>query len=373
MKFPRINQTLNTMNKSILFAAICLLFLCFEACGNDSEPNDPSTDKKAYTVAVACRQGWGQVYIGSDKGAVTAQVAQGGTVKITAVAAENCSFVRWSYELDGQMMSATTPTFTFHNIKSDVTFTAIFSKQGEEVYFEDDFEQTDPTPDPAKWKLCAQGSSAWCRHMSESYDQAYVKDGRLVLVGEMVDGRYQAGGVQMLSDLGFQYGRVEVSARFTKMAYGSWPAIWMMPSKPIWNGWPQCGEIDIMEHLNMDSNVWNVIHSFWVDELKNHDNPPYCDTPYVNTDNFNTYAIEWDANNITFYVNGTATLVYPNLHLSNNSDVKQWPFDAPFYLILNNALGGPGTWPGAIRDSDLPAVFEIDYVRITRPGIIYSE
>ncbi len=54
-------------------------------------------------------------------------------------------------------------------------------------------------------------------------------------------------------------------------------------------------------------------------------------------------------------VNGITTLVYPNLHLTDENVKKQWPFDTSFYLILNYALGGAGTWPGVITDSELPA------------------
>mgnify|MGYP003102371843 FL=1 len=66
-------------------------------------------------------------------------------------------------------------------------------------------------------------------------------------------------------------------------------------------------------------------------------------------------------------MNGATTLVYPNLHLADESVKKQWPFDTSFYLILNYALGGAGTWPGTITDSELPAKMEIDWVKVSQP------
>jgi len=67
-----------------------------------------------------------------------------------------------------------------------------------------------------------------------------------------------------------------------------------------------------------------------------------------------------------FSVNGVTTLTYPNLNLEDESTKKQWPFCSPYYLILNQAVGGSGTWPGPITDSQLPAIMEVDWVRVTQ-------
>lgn len=232
------------------------------------------------------------------------------------------------------------------------------------IIFQDDFNQSDPIPDSSKWVLCKKGSSAWNTHMSESYDQAFVQDGKLVLIAEKVNGVYKAGGVESFGKVDFQYGKVEVSARFTKTAQGGWPAIWMMPSDPIYGGWPACGEIDIMEQLNHQGVVYQTIHSHYKNTLGIQIPIPTKISGY-NRGQFNTYGLEWTSEALTFKINGITTLVYPNLHLADESTKKQWPFDAPFYLILNYALGGVGTWPGAITDSQLPAKMEIDWVKVT--------
>lgn len=349
------------MKNFLSVSSIALLSLCsaFASCGKDSpEP------EIYYTVNVVCAEGEGSVSVNSS-GQTSAKAARGSDVRLMAAPAEKYVFEKWVYEVDGKEYSSTEADFTYKNVTSDITFNAYFGDSEYKVIFEDNFE-TGSIPDPAKWKLCSKASSAWNTYMSESYDQAYIEDGCLKLVAEKVNGEYRAGGVQMLNDLGFRYGKVEVRARFTKMAQGSWPAIWMMPSRPIWSGWPQCGEIDIMEHLNFDPFVYNVIHSHYVDNLGNRWDPVYSVTPMVDTSEFNTYGIVWDADAITFFVNDEETLTYPNLHLSNNESVKQWPFDTTFYLILNNALGGAGTWPGVISDSQLPAVFEIESVRVSQ-------
>lgn len=140
----------------------------------------------------------------------------------------------------------------------------------------------------------------------------------------------------------------------------------MMPAKPVYSGWPACGEIDIMEQLNHDGIVYQTIHSHYKNDL-GFTKPVPTKTVSYNKGQFNIFGIEWTPEALTFKVNGAATLVYPNLHLADESVKKQWPFDTSFYLILNYALGGPGTWPGTITDSELPAKMEIDWVKVSQP------
>lgn len=234
-----------------------------------------------------------------------------------------------------------------------------------QIIFEDNFDQTSRIPDTAKWVLCPKQASAWAQYFSQSYDQAYVQEGKLVLVGEIVDGKYKTGGVQTLGKVEFMYGKVEVCARFTQSAQGGWPAIWMIPSAPIYPKWPASGEIDIMEQLNHGRIVYQTIHNHYKNTLGNYDPNP-SSTAYYNQNAFNVYAVDWTKDSLVFSVNGVATLTYPNLRLADEDVKRQWPFDAPFYIILNQALGGVGTWPGAITDSELPAKMEVDWVKVAQ-------
>jgi len=72
----------------------------------------------------------------------------------------------------------------------------------------------------------------------------------------------------------------------------------------VYGGWPRSGEIDIMEHLNNDNNVYQVIHSHYVDNLGQKTNPVYVATPSFSVSSFNTYGIEWFPDRIVFLVNG---------------------------------------------------------------------
>jgi beta-glucanase (GH16 family) len=238
-----------------------------------------------------------------------------------------------------------------------------FSFNIDSLIFEDNFDGPGNIPNPDYWSLCTRYWSDWNRYLSESYDQAYVENGNLVLKTEKVDDQYLTGGVETKDKFFFQHGKVSVRARFTKLVQGGWPAIWMMPQTPTYSGgWPNGGEIDIMEHLNKENVVHHAVHSYY---SKNNDDSNEATSAFREGE-YNVYEIEWNEDEIKFYVNGIEGFKYKNADYANEEVTKQWPFNAPFYLILNNSLGGEGTWPGIINDAELPGIMEVDWVRVTK-------
>jgi len=227
------------------------------------------------------------------------------------------------------------------------------------VIFEDDFNQTGKTPDTSKWALCSRYIGD--PYISQSYDQAYVENGKLILKAEKVGGVYKTGGVWTQNLFDFTYGKVEVSARFFT-AKGGWPAIWLLSYPINENTGELDGEIDIMEQYNNKDVVNHTVHSYYTMKLKHDDFVNQAFAKY-NVDEFNTYAVEWTPEKIVFSVNGQVTFIYPNLHLYNESTMRQWSFKKPFYVIMNYALGGGA---GTISDSQLPARMEVDWIRITQ-------
>lgn len=230
------------------------------------------------------------------------------------------------------------------------------------VVFFDDFNQMSSTPDPTKWTLCKRQSSDWNKKLSESYDQAYVKDGMLCLVAEKKNGQVVTGGVCTQGLFSFKYGHIDVKARFTHTGQGAWPAIWMMPQTHIYSGWPACGEIDIMEHLNYDSSVWQTVHSEYREAGR--ESQTFAVQPRIQSGEFNIYGFDWDAEEMHFYINGRKTMTFRNMHLPASE--KQWPFDTDWYIILNQAAGG--SWVGSVNENELPFVMEVDWVKVTVPN-----
>lgn len=248
-----------------------------------------------------------------------------------------------------------------------VVFTALGKQPEMKLIFSDEFD-VNGIPDSEKWVLCPYGTPDWCNQMSESYDQAYVKDGNLILIGEKKDGKYLAGGIKTQGKFGFTFGKVECRAKITRHPDGAFPAIWMMPQKSLYEGWPACGEIDIMEHIRQEPHIHQTIHTHYRNNLGFEDGTTAL-TP-CNYADYVVYAVEWTPDKLTFYVDGKETFTYSNMHLPDEAEKMQWPYGAgsEYYLILNMGLGDQGTWAGPIDDNNLPAVMEIDWIRVYQPN-----
>ena len=159
------------------------------------------------------------------------------------------------------------------------------------------------------------------------------------------------------------YGRIEVKAKLPK-GRGTWPAIWMLSTDWKYGGWPQSGEIDIMEHVGYDPNV---IHGTVHTETYNHQKKTQKEGKITVTnasEGFHVYAIDWLQDRIDFYVDGNK---YHSVTKAENDTFKEWPFDQRFHLIMNIAVGGG--WGGAqgIDDSIWPQKMEVEYVRVYAP------
>lgn len=174
----------------------------------------------------------------------------------------------------------------------------------------------------------------------------------------------ETGAIRTIDKFSFKYGKFEVKAKFPSSGPGGWPAIWLMPQNPLFQGWPDCGEIDVMERLNDDSFVYQVIHQADSPgvELK----PAPSVKPTIDKTGYNTFGIIKSKNKIEFFVNGKNTYTYTK---DSNND-NMWPFETDFYLILNYACADKGTsgnnfWPGKVTHTDnFPYDMTIDYVKV---------
>jgi beta-glucanase (GH16 family) len=231
---------------------------------------------------------------------------------------------------------------------------------GWKLVWNDEFDRADFI-DTRKWAPCERGGSDWNDTMTRDPRCYVVKGGRLQLRGFADPASpkdapvYLTGGVTSKGKYQFEHGRIEIRARF-KSAKGAWPALWLLGAK---GGWPGNGEMDLMEHLNFDDKIYQTVHSRHTESPGKADSPPKGSTAPVKKDEFNIYGVEWDADKITFLVNGKPSHTYPR---APEKGAEQWPFDGPFYIIMSMQIGGG--WVGKADPEDYPAWMEVDWVRV---------
>ncbi|MGN6420697.1 MAG: carbohydrate-binding protein, partial [Pseudobacter sp.] len=142
-----------------------------------------------------------------------------------------------------------------------------------------------------------------------------------------------------------------------------WPAFWLMPVDNEYGFWPKSGEIDILEHVgNNFGKAMCALHT----ENKNWTNGGNLGGNQIMPDvdvAYHTYGVEWSPDSIRFTHDGIGFYTYVN----PKTDWKDWPFDKPFFVILNVAIGGG--MGGAITDADWPDSMQVDYVRIYQKGL----
>ncbi|WP_238946718.1 family 16 glycosylhydrolase [Seongchinamella unica] len=255
------------------------------------------------------------------------------------------------------------------------------------VWF-DEFDYTGP-PDASKWQI-----DQWQAGKVNDEDQAYtsrsrnvrVASGKLMLQAhaEQYQGAAYTSGRVHSKGLGhFLYGRIDISARLPA-GQGLWSALWMLPDNPYqyatnceegseWQGnpdcdaWPNSGEIDIMEHVGYDMRrVHSTVHNH-----RFFSTGPELRNASIEVEDvagaFHVYSMEWTPQQIRVFVDGVEFYRYLRL----TEDWRDWPFDHPFHLIMNLAVGGHwGRAGGPIDQSVFPATMEVDYVRVFVPRAI---
>ncbi len=235
------------------------------------------------------------------------------------------------------------------------------------LVWSDEFDYTG-LPDSKKWgyDVAAPG---WVNHEAQGYtdkrlENARVENGNLIIEARRDNyNNYSYSSARLVSKNrgDWTYGRVEVRAK-VPAGRGTWPAIWMLST--VWNlgngGWPDNGEIDIMEHVGYDPGV---IHAsthcnkyVWTNNTQKTATIKIADA----TTAFHNYIMEWSANEIKMYVDSNLYFTQTN----ENKGWQYWPFFKDFYLILNLAIGGD--WGGAqgIDNSVFPQSMEVEYVRV---------
>lgn len=239
-----------------------------------------------------------------------------------------------------------------------------YTVKGEDwkLIWEDNFDAKEI--DTTKWTKIPKNNADWGNYMTSDPEYYEISDGKLYLKGivntdTIADSRpYLTGGIYTKGKFAFQYGKVEIHAKL-ESAKGAWPAMWMLAEDKKYGNYPKNGEIDIMEHLNYDDIIYQTTHSYYTLELKQKTNPPYSNTVKFNKEIFNTFGLEWFPDKLVFTLNGEETFTYPRL---KDVDPSQWPYDQPFYLLIDQQL--EGAWVGKADSEDLPVQMIIDWVKV---------
>lgn len=200
-----------------------------------------------------------------------------------------------------------------------------------------------------------RGGNGWGNNEQQYYqsDNASIENGNLVITAKketVGSNSYTSSRMTTQGKKEFEYGRIEARIKLP-LGQGLWPAFWLLGSDINIAGWPACGETDIMEHINTDSLIYGTIH--WDNNGHAQDGSHTSSSP----SQYHVYALEWTASTIKWSIDSVE--YYKSNILSNTQD----EFRAPFFIILNLAVGG--NWPGQqIDESKLPAKMYVDYVRV---------
>ena len=260
--------------------------------------------------------------------------------------------------------------------------------------------------DPAKWNFdpdCWGGGNEERQCYTSSSRNAQVTGGLLVITarrenvsgpalpaaqraaakdpGAQVKREYSSARLTTRGKAAWRYGKIEVRARLPQ-GQGTWPAIWMLPEAETYGPWAASGEIDVIEAVNLgvycktcrnerEDTILGTIHfgKAWPGNKLASTEIHY--PPILK--GFHTFAVEWEPNRITWLVDDRIYAVRNAREwFSGGSDQPGAPFDRPFHLILNLAIGGhlpESRGTGGTDPVGFPKRFEIDWVRVWRkPG-----
>lgn len=240
---------------------------------------------------------------------------------------------------------------------------------GYHLVWDDEFDYNG-APDPQKWTYDL-GNHQWANNELQAYtnqaENVFVKDGTLTIQAikkQDGDKQYTSARLNTYGLHSWQYGLFEFRVKLPK-GKGSWPAVWMISDAGRQGtAWPRCGEIDIVEYVGKkERELLFSLHSEGHNHQR-HDRKQY--TSFVDyeglSDSFHDYTMEWTPDFIEFLVDGNSLCRYNKSDDSEDQSEISWPFDQPFFLILNIAVGG--NLGGPVDESAMPFIMEVEHVRV---------
>ena len=254
-----------------------------------------------------------------------------------------------------------------------------------ELVWSDEFDQDGPVSQD-KWNVetIPPNNGSWWNGELQFYtdkeDNIRVEEGLLKITAkyESYEGKnYTSARINTQDKFEFTYGRVEMRAKLPNWE-GMWPAFWLLGANIDEIGWPNCGELDILEHgdyvkdstSNDPGLISSAVHYGPQDYSRQTTNVPnkiffdrgqerfirsekIIEKPF---EEYHTYSMQWAPDKIQFFID-------EEMHLEFPMQAQHSPFDKPFFLLLNLAVGGHWT-DGYVAPGFTQATYEIDYVRV---------
>jgi beta-glucanase (GH16 family) len=257
---------------------------------------------------------------------------------------------------------------------------------GWRLVWNDEFDRDGPI-DSTKWNIenwAPKTVNQELQRYTGRLENVRVENGNLVIEARRdfyMGDEYSSARVTSARKGDLLYGRAEIRAKLPD-GVGTWPAIWMYPTDQFryattcsaetgWkagcDAWPASGEIDIMEHVGFDpGQVWATVHhlaGYWVN-FEQRKGAVW--KPEVTRD-FHVYAMEWTPERIDIFIDDTLFFSYLNDH----QGFRTWPYDHPFHVILNVAVGGGWGGVRGVAKDIWPKQMLVDYVRLyQRPDAV---
>lgn len=246
---------------------------------------------------------------------------------------------------------------------ADTTIAKTDGKKWKLVFSEEFNQPNGSQPDSAVWnrhKRRPGNSSHW---ISDAKEVVFIKKGRLVCraipntIQPNDTARMLTGAINTRGKFTFKYGKVEVRMR-TNLKQGNFPAAWIVPQP---NGKLPYAEIDIVETYGTRPVAAHTVHSQYTQDHKNNHGEKNTFRIPLNIKKWHVYGVEWNEKQITWTIDGKVTGIYRKSDNPEKLAKGQWTFDVPFYIILNQSVGG-----GYKNPPDTSETYEtqFDWVRV---------
>ncbi|NUY82226.1 glycoside hydrolase family 16 protein [Flavobacterium sp. MAH-1] len=202
------------------------------------------------------------------------------------------------------------------------------------------------------------GAGGWGNHERQTYDKTShtIADGKLTITVKKDGDHYSSTRITTKGKKEFQYGYMEARVKLP-VGHGIWPAFWMLGSNISEKGWPKGGEIDIMEYIGREPHMaYTTVHT--QDTHGAHASSKKTEFPDIEN-GYHLFACDWNKDRIIFFVDDKPVYTYS----PENKTEGNWPFDQPFFFIINCAVGGDFGGP-EVDDKIFPQQYVVDYVKV---------